>query len=100
MKSVLQKPIYVFLISMLLVALPLFLFPINLFQGVIVYQEGLVETTVQAPLSLSYFVGIGYNPDDLMGIKSFYLKPGGYVLAALLILGIPGLIAYRVNLRK
>jgi hypothetical protein len=100
MKSVLQKPIYVFLISMLLIALPLFLFPINLFQGVIVYQEGLVETTVEAPLSLSYFVGMGYNPGDLMGIKSFHLKPGGYVLAALLILGIPGLIAYRVNLRK
>jgi hypothetical protein len=100
MKSVLQKPIYVFLISMLLIALPLFLFPINLFQGVIVYQEGLVETTVEAPLSLSYFVGMGYNPDDLMGIKSFHLKPGGYVLATLLILGIPGLIAYRVNLRK
>ena len=100
MKSVLQKPIYAFLISMLLIALPLFLFPVNLFQGEIVYQEGLVESVVDAPLSLSYFVGLGYNPEDMIGIKSFHLKPGGYVLAALLILGIPGLIAYRVNLRK
>lgn len=97
MKSVLQKPIYVFLISMLLIALPLFLFPINLFQGEIVYQHGLVESIVDAPLSLSYFVGLGYNPDDMIGIKSFYLKPGGYLLAALLILGIPGLIAFRVR---
>jgi hypothetical protein len=60
----------------------------------------LVERVVDAPLSLSYFVGLGYNPEDMIGIKSFHLKPGGYVLAALLILGIPGLIAYRVNLRK
>jgi hypothetical protein len=95
MKSVLQKPIYVFLISMLLIAMPLFLFPINLFQGEIVYQHGLVESVVDAPLSLSYFVGFGYNPEDMIGIKSFHLKPGGYVLAALLILGIPGLIAFR-----
>ena len=100
MKSVLQKPIYVFLISMLLIALPLFLFPINLFQGEIVYQHGLVESVVDAPLSLSYFVGLGYNPDDMIGIKSFHLKPGGYLLAVLLIVGVPGLIAYRVGLRK
>jgi hypothetical protein len=100
MKANFKKPLFVFLISMILIGLPLFLFPINLFQGVIVYQEGLVETTVEAPLSLSYFIGLGYSPDDLMGIKSFLLKPGGYLLATLLILGIPGLIAYRVNLRK
>jgi hypothetical protein len=100
MKANFKKPLFVFLVSMILIALPLFLFPINLFQGVIVYQEGLVETIAEAPLSLSYFIGLGYSPDDLMGIKSFYLKPGGYLLATLLILGIPGLIAYRVNLRK
>jgi hypothetical protein len=80
---------------MLLIALPLFLFPINLFQGEIVYQRGLVESVVDAPMSLSYFVGLGYNPEDMIGIKFFHLKPGGYVLAAMLIFGIPWLIAFR-----
>lgn len=100
MKTILQKPISIFVVGVLLIAAPLLLFPINLFQGEIVYQEGLVETVVDAPLSLSYFVGMGYSPEDLIGIKSFHLKPGGYLLAVLLIVGIPGLIAYRVGLRK
>lgn len=98
MKVILKKPLLVFIISMLLIATPLLLFPINFFQGQIVYQNGIAETVVDAPLSLSYFIGLGYSPEDMVGIKTFHLKTGGYILAVLLILGIPGLLAYRVSL--
>lgn len=61
-------------------------------------MEGLVETKIEAPLSLSYFFGLGYSEEDMIGIKDFYLKPGGYILAFLFTLGFPSLIALRVYL--
>lgn len=99
MKELLRKPIFVFFMVMLLIALPLFLFPINLFEGEIVYQIGALEHVEQAPLSLSYFIGIGYAQEDMYGIKDFYLTTKGYILAALLIIGFPALLAYRVKMR-
>lgn len=100
MKSKLSRPWFVFLISFLAIALPLCIFPINLFRGEIIMMEGLVETKIEAPLSLSYFFGLGYSEEDMIGIKDFYLKPGGYILAVLFTLGFPSLIALRVYLGK
>ena len=100
MKSKLSQPWFIFMISFFAIALPLCIFPINLFQGEIIMMEGLVETKVQAPLSLSYFFGLGYAEEDMIGIKDFYLTPGGYILAALFTLGFPALIAFRVHLRN
>ena len=100
MRENLKKPWFVFLVSFLGITLPLCLFPINLFQGEIVLQQGLVDATVQAPLSLSYFFGLGYSDEDMIGIRDFYVLPQGYILALLFTLGIPGLIALRVHYRK
>lgn len=99
MKELLRKPALVFFVWMLLISLPLFLFPINLFDGEIVHQIDTLEHIEQAPLSLSYFIGIGYAPEEMHGIKDFYLTSKGYILAVLLIIAFPALLAYRVKMR-
>lgn len=98
MKKILQKPFLLFILMVFIIALPLCIFPINLFSGEIIEVHGITEYKVEAPLSLSYFFGLGYNPAHLVGIKDFYLLPSGYITAFALILGLPGLLAYRVSL--
>ncbi len=96
----LKSPLFVFAVCFAAIALPLFTLPINFFQGEIVYAQDLMEKKVQAPLSLSYFIGLGYHKTDMIGVKDFYLTAKGYLLAAILLFGIPGLIAYRIHLGK
>jgi hypothetical protein len=96
MRKYLSNPLIVFLLAFLVITLPLIIFPINLFDGEIVQSTGMGDVTIQARLSLSYFIGLGYNPADLEGIKDFYLVPKGYMIAFIVLIGIPGLIAYRV----
>lgn len=74
-----------------------FLLPINLFDGVIEYDEGVRQYDVEAPLSLSYFIGVGYDQADMVNVKNFYLKPKGIVMAILFIFGFPALISYRLG---
>lgn len=93
-------PWKIFLLSTVVLATILFVFPINLFQGVIVYKDQLREMVVEAPLSLSYFIGMGLNDGDLLGVQDFYLKPSGIFLAIAVTIGIPFLVAYRVYLKK
>lgn len=100
MKQSIRKSVFLFLILVIVIALPLFLLPLNLFSGEIVMAEGLAQTTIKAPLSLSYFIGMGYDEADMAGIKDFYLLPQGYILAIVFIIGIPALISYRIFLKK
>ena len=95
-----KNPLSVFIFSFCLIALPLFLFPINLFPGEIILSINGTEKTSEAPLSLSYFIGLGYEPSDMEYIKDFYLTARGYALAACLLLGIPFLISYRIFINK
>lgn len=95
-----KKPIAIFLATVLILGLMFFLFPINLFDGKIVYQEGLKEYTLDAPLSLSYFIGLGYDEADMLGVKSFYLTTKGIIMALIFTLGFPALLAFRVHLRN
>ena len=97
------RPLPIFIISFLVISLPLFLFPINLFKGEIIEKTPVNELPLPAKpkkLSLSYFIGIGYDPSDMSNIKDFYLLAEGYFFAAVLLIGIPGLLAYRVSLNK
>ncbi|MFY7943475.1 MAG: hypothetical protein ACOVNZ_02795 [Crocinitomicaceae bacterium] len=98
--KILYNPIAIFIITFLTIALPLFLFPINLFPGEIVQQIGVTELKREIPLSLSYFIGLGYDPSDLEGIKDFYLLPRGYALAFCLLFGFPSIMAFRVHIAK
>lgn len=97
-----MKPIYIFLLSIAIIAAILFLSPvaINLFDGEVEFQKDLVYVVEKRPLSLGYFIGIGYDQADMDVIKSFRLLPTGYLLAGIMLLGIPGLIAYRIHLNR
>jgi hypothetical protein len=88
------SPLQIFLLTFICAALPLFLFPINLFPGIIEFNGG--KTMVNAPLSLSYFIGLGYDSKDLesLQVTNFYLTTKGYILAFIFVLGLPGLLAY------
>lgn len=96
----LKKYLPVFVVTFLVIAALLFLFPINLFDGEIIYQSGLQESVVKAPLSLSYFIGMGYDEADMVGIKSFHLLPVGYLMAFLILFALPAVISYRIQLGK
>jgi hypothetical protein len=95
------SPWLVFIGLSLIISIILFSLPINLFPGEIVMERGLSTITVKDHnLSLSYFVGMGLNPGDLEGIKSFKLTPWGWALAFCYIFLLPGLIAYRIHMKQ
>jgi hypothetical protein len=100
MNSMLKKPVIIFLGSTLLLLVIFFLFPINLFDGVIVEQRGIQEFVHERPLSLSYFIGIGYDPEDMEFVKDFYLTGKGYFMAFIFTIGLPLLLAYRIYLKQ
>lgn len=100
MKELLKKPIVLFFLLAFCIALPLCIFPINIFDGEIVVGNELQNYTEKAPLSLSYFFGLGYNEEDMDVIKNFYLLPTGYLMALIFIIGIPAIVAYRIHLKQ
>lgn len=100
MRSYLQKPWFVFVLTFLVIALPLFLLPINLFQGEVTSENGLVKFIEQKPLSLSYFIGLGYKQEEMTYITDFHLLWEGWMLAASLLIGFPALLAYRAHIRN
>jgi hypothetical protein len=96
-----MSPWFIFIGLSLIISIILFSLPINLFPGEIVMERGLSTITVKDHnLSLSYFVGMGLNPGDLEGIKSFKLTPWGWALAFCYIFLLPGLIAYRIHMKQ
>lgn len=98
MQSFFRKPVIVFFIAMIVVSAICFLIPLNLFDGEYTFSMNGITWTEKANMSLSYFIGIGASPKDLESVVSFRLLPMGYLLAGLLLIGFPALIAYRVHL--
>jgi len=95
------SPWLVFIGLSLIISVILFCLPINLFPGEIVMERGLSTITLKDHnLSLSYFVGMGMNPGDLEGVKSFKLSPWGWALAFCYIFLLPGIIAYRIHMKQ
>jgi hypothetical protein len=95
------SPWLVFIGLSLIISVILFSLPINLFPGEIVMERGLSTITLKDHnLSLSYFVGMGMNPGDLEGVKSFKLTPWGWALAFCYIFLLPGIIAYRIHMNQ
>ncbi len=79
----------------------LFTLPINLFPGEIIEKKGISEIRHQdVNISLSYFIGMGMNPGDLEGIKSFRLTSWGWALACCYILLLPGIITLRISMKR
>jgi hypothetical protein len=99
-KSLLRKPWFVFAFSFILIGGTLILLSPNLFEGEIVYAHNGKKYILEAPLSLAYFVGLGYQESEMEGVVDFYLTKRGYMLACSLVLGFPILLAYRSFLAK
>ncbi len=95
-----KRPILIFLSMFLVLLCIFFLFPINLFDGVIIYEEPHRSYEIDTRLSLSYFIGMGYDPADMTYVKSFYLTTKGWLIAFAFIVGIPLLVAYRMWLSE
>lgn len=95
-----KKPIVIFLSTSLLLAIVFFTLPINVFDGVIEIEEPMRSYSLERPISLSYFVGLGYDPEDMVYVKDFYLTGKGITIAVIFILGLPALLSYRIYLKK
>jgi hypothetical protein len=95
-----MKPILIFFIGVVVMSMLFFLIRINIFDGEVVYVSGIQKEVIKAPISLSYFLGIGYTDKEIEGIESFRLLPTGYLMTFVLIIGLPALIAYRIHLGK
>jgi hypothetical protein len=52
------------------------------------------------PLSLHFVSGLEYGKNLPKEIADYYLTAKGYLFAALFILGLPALIAYRIKIGK
>jgi hypothetical protein len=95
-----SQPIVLFAVLVVLISLPLLVFPINLFPGEIVLDTGVGQSTITAPLSLAYFLGLGYAQEDMVGVVDFYLLPQGIALAFILTIGVPAVFEYRLHVKK
>jgi len=100
LKSFLLKPWIVFLFTFILISSALILVSPNLFEGEIVLDENGKQYVVEAPLSLAYFLGLGYDSRDMTNVIDFHLTWRGYMLAFCLLFGFPILFAYRSFLAK
>ena len=94
------KPLVIFISFSLLLALIFSLLPINVFDGIIVYKQGLQTVEVETPLSLSYFVGLNLYPENMEGVEDYYLTTKGIVMAFLFIIGFPAIVGYRFYLKS
>ncbi len=94
-KNLFKNPLAVFALTFVVFAIPLFFFNISIFDGEIIVMQGTEEIGLPIKLSLSYFIGVGINPEDLKDIQGFHLVSKGYFLAACLLIGFPSLMAYR-----
>jgi hypothetical protein len=93
-------PFNIFFICFVVIALLLFCLPINLFDGIIILENGLQQEVINVPLSLSYFIGLGYDSADMVNVKSFHLTGTGILLAACILVGLPLVVAMRFHLKR
>lgn len=94
------RAVAIFAITSFVLAILFFTLPINIFDGQIDYIEGSREFTVDAPLSLSYFIGLGYEEADMQFVEDFRLTTKGIIMAVIFMFGLPALLAYRIYLKS
>lgn len=99
MSAAAKKAFVIFGISVVVVTIMLCCIPIELFDGEVVWLSNGVEVVREQQLSLSYFFGIGIDPEQMNYVSSFRLTGQGWFLVFIIIIGIPGLISYRMYLR-
>ncbi len=101
MKKIFQNPWYSFLFFFILISLPLVFMPLNLFEGEIIYQQGISKIVEPRPLSLHFVLGLEYYNKPLPAeVKDYYLTAKGIALALIFTIGFPGIMAYRAYLQN
>jgi len=99
MTSTKTRALAIFVITAFVLAIIFFVFPIRIFDGEMHVVNQLQDYTIDTPMSLSYFVGIGLDEADMKDVESFRLTAKGWAMAAVFIIGIPALLAYRIYLK-
>ena len=100
MKKKIGTPLGLFLGLSTVLAILFFVVPLPIFDGKIVFESEWQSFEAEAPLSLSYFIGIGVSEGDMDGVKDFYLTGKGMFMACIFIMGFPALLAYRRYLKS
>lgn len=100
MNKILNNPWLVFGVFSAVLSTVFFFFRIPIFDGEVVYLYGKTEVPVPFRMSLSYFLGIGYDPADMIDVKDFYLTMKGYIMAIIFLFGFPGLLTYRLKMKS
>ena len=99
MTSAKTRSLAIFVVTAFILTVIFFTIPINIFDGQIDYVEPQREYTIDAQLSLSYFIGLGYEEADMEFVKSFRLTTKGWLMAIIFIFGLPALLAYRIYMK-
>ena len=100
MTSTKKRSLAIFIVCAFILSVIFFVFPINIFDGQIDYLEPQREYTINTQLSLSYFIGLGYDEADMEFVEAFRLTMKGWLTAIIFIFGLPGLLAYRISMKK
>ena len=95
-----KQHVLLFIGSFLLLSAVFFIFEIRIFDGIVIYDLNGFDQQVPSKLSLSYFIGLGYDQEEISHVKQFYLVTAGYANAFLILVGIPLFVAYRFYLSK
>ena len=95
-----KRYVLIFFAVFIILTVIFFLFRIPIFDGEIVFENGVTDITAANKLSLSYFLGFGLHEGELIGVNDFHLTPTGYLNVFLLIFALPLVITYRVYLAK
>lgn len=99
MNAPLKKSLFIFGISVVVLTALFCLLPIEVFDGEVVTKVNDKEVVMPTKLSLSYFFGIGVDPSSLAAIETFRLTGMGWILVFIFIIGMPGMISYRLYLK-
>lgn len=99
MSKVMKRTLMIFGISVIVVGAIFCLVPIDMFDGEVTWQIAGKEFTRPQQISLSYFFGIGIDSEQMNLVKEFHLTRTGWLIAFIMIFGIPGLLSYRYYLK-
>ena len=96
MKKKITNPFIIFGIGVTIMLSIFFFFRIDIFPGEIITRNKIFTCDI----SLSYLIQKGAPAHYFNDIEGVKLHTKGYLLASILILGFPGLVAYRIHLKK
>lgn len=96
----LKKPAVIFILLFVIISCVLLFFRIRLFDGEVVLNYGGVRRVEGVKMALGEALGIGVTKEEMQNVESVSLNITGYVLAFLVTIGLPVLIAYRVKLTQ